>query len=58
MKNDDFDLLEPAIGDLCDLFDEIEEVSLSADGIDNKLSDIAIRIFKEHGYVIYKKSKQ
>lgn len=57
IKNDDFDLLEPAIGDLCDLFDEIEEVSLSADGFDSRLSDIAIRIFKEHGYVIYKKSK-
>lgn len=57
IKNANFDLFEPHPSDICDLFNEIEEASLSSTGIDIPLSEIAMRIFQEHNYVIYKKSK-
>lgn len=57
IKNSFCDLTELAIGELCDLFDEIEEAALSPSGIDYRLCEIAIRIIQENGYVIYKKTK-
>lgn len=53
----DFDLLEPFPSDVYDLFNDIEEASLSASGIDSRLYDIAMQIFSERGYVLYRKVK-